>query len=222
MRPTNPIRRLAEACGLTSTRGLSRIWREEPFASLYGSVRAAAWVDDRRCLVLYALAQQSAAVPGAFAEVGVYRGGTARLIALTRPDRAVYLFDTFSGMPAVDPRRDLHSKGDFSDTSLDAVRRFVSAGNAVFRPGFFPNSAEGLESERFAFVHIDCDIYRSVRACCEWFYPRLSADGALVFDDYGQSSCPGARFAVDEFFASKPECPVLTANGQAIIMRLPY
>lgn len=34
--------------------------------------------------------------------------------------------------------------------------------------------------------------------------------------------CPGARLAVDEFFAPKPEQPVLAAEGQAIVFRLPF
>ncbi|MGH9491491.1 MAG: TylF/MycF/NovP-related O-methyltransferase [Terriglobales bacterium] len=216
-----PIKRLARAAGIESARNLVRPWEEEPFASDFAAIRGTTLVGPRRCYVLAALARQAAAVAGAMAEVGVYRGGTARLLARMRPDRRFYLFDTFAGMPPTDPARDRHRAGDFADTSLEAVRDFVGAENAVFRPGLFPDSAAGLESERFALVHVDCDIYPSVRACCEWFYPRLTMGGAMVFDDYGYTSCPGARQAVDEFFAAKPEQPILAAEGQALVFRLP-
>jgi O-methyltransferase len=41
----------------------------------------------------------------------------------------------------------------------------------------------------------------------------------MVFDDYGFPTCPGARKAVDEFFANKPETPIVLDTGQAIAIR---
>ena len=38
-------------------------------------------------------------VPGAMAELGVYRGTSARLIHHYCPERKLYLFDTFTGLP---------------------------------------------------------------------------------------------------------------------------
>lgn len=220
MNVLNPIKRLVRACGVESTRSLVRLWEEPPFAEIYSVIRDTTLVCDQRCLVLYALAQQCAAVPGALAEVGVYRGGTAYLLARARPERALYLFDTFSGMPTTDPVMDVHREGDFADTSLESVRRFVAADSAIFRPGMFPNSAAGLEDQRFALVHVDCDIYSSVRACCEWFYPRMNPGGVMAFDDYGVKSCPGARRAIDEFFRDKPERPIPSMKGQVLVFRL--
>jgi O-methyltransferase len=43
----------------------------------------------------------------------------------------------------------------------------------------------------------------------------------MLFDDYGFWSCPGARQAVDEFFADKPEAPFALPTGQALVARLP-
>lgn len=215
------LRRYVKDRGLLYEPNLNRVWEEEPFLSLYASIKARTLVGRRRCYVLQGLARHIAAIPGALAEVGVYRGGTARLLAQIRPDRPLYLFDTFAGMPATDARHDFHHAGDFADTSLEQVRGFVAAKNVVFRPGVFPDSAAGLEAERFSPVHVDCDIYMSVRACCEWFYPRMNPGGVMVFDDYGYRSCPGAREAVDEFFLLKPEHPFLACDGQAIIFRIP-
>jgi O-methyltransferase len=66
---------------------------------------------------------------------------------------------------------------------------------------------------------VDVDIYRSVLDCCRFFYPRLVTGGAIVFDDYGRNSCPGAKAAVDEFFADTPEQPVYVATGQAFVVK---
>src|SRR5258708_446913 len=48
---------------------------------------------------LMAIAAASAKVPGAMAEVGVYRGASAKLICEVSGSRTVHLFDTFDGLP---------------------------------------------------------------------------------------------------------------------------
>jgi O-methyltransferase len=57
--------------------------------------------------------------------------------------------------------------------------------------------------------------------CCHFIYPRLLAGGFMVFDDYGFPSCFGARQAVDEFFAGRPEVPLVLPTGQAVVFKAP-
>ena len=42
-------------------------------------------------------------VPGAFAEIGVYRGITSAFLHRQAPERRFYLFDTFEGFPPAIP-----------------------------------------------------------------------------------------------------------------------
>lgn len=207
--------------GLQVQRTPRRLWENDPlFVELLARAQERTLLDPSRLHLLYQFALLSAERPGDAAEVGVYRGGTARLLAGALKGKTLHLFDTFEGMPAVDPGRDVHRSGDFSDTSAEAVRAFLApAGNAVLHPGFFPQTAAGLESASFCFVHVDVDIYRSVGDCCRFFYPRLSAGGAMLFDDYGTPTCPGARQAVDEFFAGKPERPIYLPTGQCVVLK---
>lgn len=53
---------------------------------------------------LYQFACQTRSVPGAIAELGVYKGGTAKLLSHVLADtgKTLHLFDTFSGMPKTD------------------------------------------------------------------------------------------------------------------------
>ena len=44
--------------------------------------------------------------------------------------------------------------------------------------------------------------------------------GIIIYDDCGYPSCPGARRAGDEFYADKPERPLVLNTGQAIVTRL--
>ena len=162
---------------------------------------------------------------GLVAEVGVWKGGSAKLL-LERMKRlgitdTLYLFDTFSGMPACDPNVDCHREGDFKDTSIPIVKeRLTGYTNFECIPGFFPNSAKGrFDNEKFKWMHIDVDIYSSVKEACEWAYSRMVTGGLMIFDDYGTHACKGAKLAVDEFFADKTEAVMYLPTTQAIVIK---
>jgi O-methyltransferase len=152
--------------------------------------------------------------PGAFVELGVYRGGSAwHLAQLARwQGRALHLFDTFSGIPEAGPFDREHSIGDFADTSLDAVRRAVP--DAVFHVGVFPNTMPG-DLKEIAFVHVDCDQYTACVAAIKIFMPLLVSKGIILFDDYGCTS--GVTRAVEEMFGFGGFN--LTAQGKAWVRK---
>lgn len=176
-----------------------------------------------RCFMLYQCLQQLGNLEGDVAEVGVHKGRSAKLIALTSEkfDKNVYLFDTFTGMPETDPGKDnFYRKGAFNDTSLAEVQEFLSdCKNVTIYPGFFPDTAEPISDKTFSFVHVDVDIYRSVLDSCQFFYPRLVSQGMMVFDDPGFADCSGAKLAIEEFFSDKEEFPIYLATGQVLVMK---
>lgn len=173
-----------------------------------------------RQLALMALMESVQDVPGDACEIGVYRGGTGWQMCRTMPYRTVYLFDTFTGMPEPDPSIDAHQKGDFGDTSLESVRNYLrDCPNVAIRPGHFPETTEGLQGKRFAFAHIDCDLYASTRDAITFVWPRLNVGGVLAFDDYKSPQCRGATKAIDEF--AEREGVTLEGNAprEAVIAR---
>lgn len=194
------------------------------FGPQFARMRPHTRVSAERAWVLYSLARQALALDGAIYEAGVFRGGTALMLAdLIRGDggkQSLHLFDTFAGMPQTDAKRDLHQAGDFSDTSLEGVRQTVGSDSFIhYHPGFVPDTFGGREADRIAFAHVYLDIYQGILDSCKFIYPRLLPGGFMVFDDYGFMSCPGARQAVDEFFAALPEVPLVLPTGQAIVFR---
>jgi hypothetical protein len=191
------------------------------FIDLDESIRPATLVTRDRCFMLYQFARHIASLPGEIAELGVYKGGTAKILAKACPTKRVHLFDTFEGMPATDEVKDIHKAGDFNDTSLEAVRSFLSdCPNVDFHPGYFPESIAGLEDLRFALAYIDADIYQSTKDALEFFYPRMVPGGIMVFDDYEWPRCPGVKLALEEFLAGKPERPVITAYIQCALFKM--
>ena len=196
------------------------------FTEFYEIARARSVVSADRCWVLYCLAVQSIAVKGDFWECGVYKGGTAAMLAEILKQNSgngtkrLHLFDTFRGMPETDPTKDLHIEGDFADTSIESVKAYVGHTSLVeYLQGLIPETFQSLKNTHIAFAHIDVDIYRSIMDCCSFIYPRLSVGGFMVFDDYGFPTCPGARTAVDEFFKNSRSIPLVLPTGQAIVFK---
>ncbi len=153
---------------------------------------------------VYKLVEQSGKLRGDLAEVGVYRGGSARIICEFKGQRNLHLFDTFAGMPMVDKRVDRHRQGDFADTSIEAVQAFLSGfQNVYYHKGCFPETANAVLNCTFSMVHIDVDIYKSTLDCLRFFYPRMTRGGFILSHDY--RTLLGVRKAFADFFADKPE-----------------
>lgn len=198
------------------------------FSEIYQVIKNQTTLDKARCYTLYALASQAVHAEGAIWECGVYRGGTALLLAELRKrhgsspsDGALRLFDTFEGMPVSDPEKDTYRVDSFADTSYEHVAKLVNDFSFVhLHKGTIPETFLGLEDEKISFAHIDVDQYQSVRDCLEFIYPRLVSGGVIVLDDYGFAGCYGAREAVDEYFSGRPERPLALQTGQAVVTKL--
>lgn len=145
---------------------------------------------------LYDKAEETRGVPGDVAEIGVYKGGVIAALAAMFPEKTAHAFDTFSGMPTTHfADIEHHGPGDFSDTSLEAVAAVMRTDNYKLHAGRFPETAvEGT----FSFVHADGDYYETTRDVIDWFWPRLSPGGIIVFDDWREQACPGVERALRE------------------------
>lgn len=167
-------------------------------------------------------------ISGDFAELGIYKGDTAKLIHYYAPDRRLHLFDTFEGFTQNDISEELHqtgmsvSKNLFSNISLEEVRKYISPKNdhVLFYKGYFPESLpKDLDRLSFAFVHLDVDLYNPTLRGLEFFYEKLNTGGILITHDY--NAWIGVRKAVDEFFKDKPEIliPMPDKSGSAVIIK---
>jgi O-methyltransferase len=164
-------------------------------------------------------------IEGAIAEIGTYQGFSASVMNYFFPDRKIYLFDTFQGFDRrdleVEEKLGFNSKGydDFSNTSRELVMaKMTHKHNVMIRKGWFPESAVGLEGEKFCFVFIDADLYQPIYEGLHWFYPRLSNGGYIVVDDYNWNDYPGAKKAVEDFSKEVGICfiPIPTTTGSVV------
>lgn len=152
-------------------------------------------------------------VPGDFIETGVWRGGVcifmrAVLLAQGVDDRTVWLADSFQGMPDTsgdghdgDREMALHRHNDVLAVSVEQVRenfrRYDLLDEQVeFLPGWFRDTLPSAPIDRLAVIRLDGDLYESTMDALVHLYPKLSAGGYVIVDDY---SIPLCRDAVHDY-----------------------
>jgi O-methyltransferase len=178
-------------------------------------------------------------IPGDFAELGVYKGESAKILHLMDPSRKFHLYDTFEGFKEEDLKNETgvaatYTTRNFADTSLESVRRYLGdEGKFVFHVGRFgkssvvsrqssvgqDNPARRLPTAdcRLALVNLDADLYNPTKAGLEYFYPRLSPAGVIIVHDYNYK-WPGIKKAVDEFALTIPEPLIMVPDIDGSVM----
>lgn len=187
-------------------------------------------------------------IPGDFVECGVWRGGSAMLMASILAqrgieDRSVWLYDTFEGM--TEPtERDIDYAGAKAADSLEAQRDYkevsgiwcyaaydivaenmrktgLPSGLVKMVKGPVEQTIPGSMPTQISLLRLDTDWYESTLHEMAYLYPRLSKDGVLIIDDYGHWQ--GCRQAIDEYF-EHDLCPLelhhIDYTGRAAIKKL--
>ena len=140
---------------------------------------------------------QTDGINGEMAEVGVYKGGTAKLIALSQPDVPLHLFDTFNGFPDKTHVIDTLEKGMYK-AGLDEVQRYLrDCSNIIYHKGLFSEKVKEMpDGSQFSFVNFDADQYQVTLDALDYFYPRMVSGGRMILHDYGYILTPGVKQAV--------------------------
>jgi hypothetical protein len=176
-------------------------------------------LEDIEAYHIYMAVKRTQKVEGDIAEVGVYKGGSAKIICLAKGEKPLHLFDTFAGLPKVD---DVDAVWPFYEgkfaASYDRVQEYLAQEkNVFFYKGIFPETAGPVKGRHFSLVNCDVDTYESTKQCLGFFYPRMNPGGLIISHDY--ITVPGVKKAFDEFFLDKPEPVVETAGSQCIVVK---
>lgn len=197
--------------------GLAKEWRYattayRPTAAFFDAAEPI--VKSRRTVMgydkLYAIWQavhNVARIPGAAAEIGAYRGGSAYFIAstflsLTGSEVPMHVFDTFEGHPAgaVTAHDSFHGAGHWGGAKYKKVVAYLSTFTQMqIHQGDVTDSLVHLPESAYRFVHIDTNLYKPTLDCLEYFGQRLSPGGVIVVDDYSSPRCTGVPKATLEY-----------------------
>lgn len=147
---------------------------------------------------LYSLARMQASVPGCMVEIGMYRGGSAKIICGLKGDKRFFGFDTFEGLPG---DRDHDDEKWFKEkqysANQDAVAAYLSSFTEVeLIKGRFPDSGSILNGQRLSFVNLDVDLYKGMIASLEFLWEKMSDRGMILIHD---THLGGVKKALAEF-----------------------
>jgi len=172
--------------------------------------------------MLYSIAKTQTALEGDLAEVGVYQGGSAKLICEIKNDKRLYLFDTFTGLPNVS-KHDTHfgqkhwHDNEFSNTSEESIKNLLKKyQNVHVIKGIFPETGQKILDNKFCFVHLDVDLYKSTIDSLRFFYPKMVDGGIILIHDFHSD---GIQKAYEEF-KNEYEIHLIELTGsQAMIIK---
>lgn len=151
-----------------------------------------------RLAALELLCRRLDSVPGAAAELGVFRGRFARCINRLLPDRKLYLFDSFQGFDRSAGASEAMQAAHENTSVRQVLDALPFPEQAIVKPGFFPESLDGLE-DIFCLVSLDVDFEAATLAGLRYFWPRLSPGGYLMLHDWGNPGLPGPARALERY-----------------------
>lgn len=155
-------------------------------------------------------------------ECGSYKGASAYLMckAYQNSEVLVHLFDSFEGLSMPNDRDGNYwNKGSLSMPESEIYEALKEFKNHRIYKGWIPDRFSEVRDRRIGFLHVDVDLYQPTLDSLHFFYDRIVPGGVILMDDYGFTSCPGAKQAADEFFSTKKESIVSLPTGQAFVLK---
>ena len=172
--------------------------------------------------MIYSIVKTQTAIQGDLAEVGVYQGGSAKLICEVKKEKELYLFDTFTGLPELS-EEDTHfgekywHENEFSNTSAESIKELLNKYvNVHITKGKFPESGEKIIDKKFCFVHLDVDLYKSTIESLKFFFPKMVKGGIILIHDFHSD---GIQKAVREFKSENQIQLIELTGSQAMIIK---
>lgn len=180
----------------------------------------------------YEMAKKYADKAGVYVECGVAAGAQIIAMAKGAPNKTIYAFDSFQGIPLPSNRDDqmpgimilteserkalpdpgkqkLETTGATSVSEEDFWDHIKSSGvnhkNIKAIPGWFEETTEQFGFEVISILRLDGDLYNSTYVCLENLFPKVLPGGVVIIDDWQLSGCKAACIDYFESIGYKPE-----------------
>ena len=176
---------------------------------------------------------------GDIIECGVGRGRSLITIASidklistidNREERKIFALDSFDGFPEpseFDISKRSPKKGEwsmspnkqfkYSPKTISKVLKLAGIDRKIdYVEGFFNQTTKDLEVVDIAILHLDGDLYESIKAPLNNLWQKVVIGGLIVIDDFfvketADESFPGARTAIKEFMRDNDFFDYLTS-----------
>ena len=146
-------------------------------------------------------------IPGDVIECGAWRGGVTILMravlrAYADTEKTVWVADSFEGLPKPITQVDSNLEQGMMAVSQEEVQEnFARYGlfddRVRFLKGYFNKTLPTAPISKLSVLRADGDLYESQMDVLNNLYPKLSAGGYAIVDDYFELS--GCKRAIDEY-----------------------
>ena len=179
-------------------------------------------------------------IEGCFVECGVWRGGSAAVMAYVAHkagnNRKVHLFDSFEGLPEP-TEKDGVEAGTYAENKVggklssigkcvgryeDVIHLFFSIlslrrENIIIHKGWFQETLPKMKDVigPIAILRLDADWYESTKVCLDYLYDNVVNGGFVIIDDY--NAWEGCKKAVDEFLTNRKSKVEMVKIDQSVI-----
>lgn len=167
----------------------------------------------------YQMAIRYANSPGVYVECGVAAGAQLIAMACGAPNKTIYAFDSFEGIPLPSNRDDqmpgiqklskteqlmlpdpgkqvLVSSGATSVSLKDVVEHIKNSGVGIqkmyFIKGWFEETLPDFDSPPISILRLDGDLYHSTYVSLKYLYPKVIDGGCVIIDDWQLEGCKQA------------------------------
>ena len=167
---------------------------------------------------LYNLILMQTRVPGSMAEIGMWRGGSARIICSLKGDKKFFGFDTFEGLPGRgDEDEKWFSKNQFRGRQEEVAAKLAQFRDVTLTKGIFPENGSILNDQRLSFVNLDVDLYKGTIESLHFLWDKMSERGLILIHD---THLAGVKKAVVEFLVAHPAMSFDCGCSQTALVRV--
>jgi O-methyltransferase len=185
-----------------------------------------AYSSEETLMFTYETAKRLKNLPGVYVECGVAAGAQIIAMAYGAPNKTIYAFDSFEGIPRPSNRDDqmpgikmlskeeqsklpnpgeqvLETTGATSVSQDDFMSHLINSGidinNIKVVPGWFEETVPKFLDVNIALLRLDGDLYNSTYVCLKHLFPKVVEGGFVIIDDW---QLPGCRDACIDYFSS--------------------
>jgi O-methyltransferase len=159
-----------------------------------------------------------------FVECGVASGMSAYFALTELKDKSynLHLYDSWGIMKSeylYDSEKE--NIGKYEEQKIQNTRKNLDSfsDKIKYHVGYIPETFNDSAPNEISYLHIDVNSAKTTMEILEFFYPTLTSNGIILFDDYGWSAYNETRKQVDKFLLHKDGVLFISPTGQAIFYK---
>lgn len=157
---------------------------------------------------------------GDLVECGVCDGMSVFFALSATDDRRAFLYDGWDAVPAGQlAETEMNWAGKYEHLKMETTQRNLQrfANRCIFNKGFIPEVLSTARNpDSVSWLHIDLNAAGPTVDALDYFHPRMSQGGVIVFDDYGHPGFEDTLHAVNLWAASKNGKLMAMPTGQGV------